>query len=110
MIKCFLKSICLFVILLNCQFSFSQIERTISSNTSKKSKITFKHFEFSLPFQENKTYGDIDDNGNRSDYMIEPAGVAGSFAYGIHYKSMIGISANTGLVFIGKEKLVAVPI
>lgn len=110
MLKYLSTSICLLPIVICCQFSFSQIEKTVSTNGQKKPKITFQHFEISIPFRVNETYGDIDDNGNRSDYWFVPAGIAGTFAYGIHYKSMIGLSANTGLVFIGKEKLVAIPI
>ncbi|WP_294823848.1 hypothetical protein [uncultured Flavobacterium sp.] len=43
------------------------------------------------------------------DYVI-PNGVSANIGFGVHYKSWVGISANTGIDWLATEKLVYAPV
>jgi len=79
--------------------TFSQVQKdTITNekshlesfNEQEKSKPLsdigqFFIFDLSVPFRGNETYGEIDENGNRSDYWFLPDGIGAKFGYGIHF-------------------------
>lgn len=67
-------------------------------------------FDISLPFRANKTYGEIDDNGNRSDYWFLPDGIGAKFGYGIHFSEWLCLGVNTGFDVVAQQKLVSTPI
>lgn len=67
-------------------------------------------FDISVPFRGNETYGEIDENGNRSDYWFLPDGIGAKFGYGIHFSEWIGLSLNTGFDVVAQQKLFIVPI
>lgn len=67
-------------------------------------------FDISVPFRGNETYGEIDENGNRSDYWFLPDGIGAKFGYGIHFSEWIGLSLNTGFDVVAQQKLFSVPI
>ena len=104
--------------------TFSQTQKdTITDrkshlNTNKeqeKSKPLSKNgsffiFDLSIPFRGNETYGEIDENGNRSDYWFLPDGIGAKLGYGIHFNELIGLSLNTGLDVVAQQKLVSVPV
>lgn len=70
----------------------------------------YMQFDISIPLRGNKTYGEIDENGNRSDYWFLPDGIAAKFGYGIHYDQWFGIAATSGIDWFATKKLVAVPV
>ncbi len=98
------------VLLFVATFCYSQIEKTIGTGIPQKDKLTFTQFDISLSFQPNDNYGQNNIYGQISEYRFLPVGVASSIGHGIHVKQWIGLSANTGLIFIGNEKLVAIPV
>lgn len=98
-----------FLLLLATNFCYSQVEKTIGSGTSQRKKLTFAQFDISLAFQPNEQFDQPTLNGERRQSRFVPVGIASNIGYGIHYKQWIGLSANAGLIFIGNEKLVAVP-
>lgn len=67
-------------------------------------------FDISVPFRGNETYGEIDENGNRSDYWFLPDGIGAKFGYGIHFSEWIGLSLNTGFDVVAQQKLFSVPV
>ncbi len=91
---------------------FSQVEKPIynSSDIPQKKKITYTQFELSIPLRQNDTYGEFNNLGERSDYWFLPDGASATFGFGIHHRKRFCISANTGMVFVGTQKLVAIPI
>jgi hypothetical protein len=91
---------------------FSQVEKTIynSADIKPKTQLTYTRFEISIPFRQNDTYGEYNNLGERSDYWFLPDGAGATFGYGIHYRKRFCISANLGIVFVGTQKLVAIPI
>jgi hypothetical protein len=90
--------------------SFSEKEFYASQEDELSEKGTFFQFDFSVPLRGNDTYGEIDENGNRSDYWFLPDGLATKFGYGGYLKNWICISANTGIDWVGSHKLVSVPV
>lgn len=105
-------------------FCFSQVKNDSISrekshleayNEKEKSKPLadngqFFIFDINIPFRGNDTYGEIDENGNRSDYWFLPDGIGFKFGYGIHFSEWIGLSLNTGFDVVAQQKLVSVPI
>ncbi|WP_339838595.1 hypothetical protein [uncultured Flavobacterium sp.] len=73
-------------------------------------KITFTQFELSVPLKGNDTYGEIDSNGNRSDYRFVPDGISTKFGYGIHHEKWVGISLHSGIDWKITPKLVSIPV
>jgi hypothetical protein len=67
-------------------------------------------FDISVPFRGNETYGEIDQNGNRSDYWFLPDGIGAKLGYGIHFSEWIGLSVNTGFDVVAQQKLFSVPV
>ncbi len=67
----------------------------------------FIMFDISVPLRGNETYGEIDQNGNRSDYWFLPDAKLG---YGIHFSEWIGLSVNTGFDVVAQQKLFSVPV
>ena len=92
------------------KYSYSQIEKTIGTGTRQKSISTFTKFDISLAFQPNKNFGEPRLYGEARASRLLPVGIASSIGYGLNFKKWIGLSTNSGLIFIGNEKLVAVPI
>jgi len=86
-----------------------------SYNEQEKSKPLSENgqffiFDISVPFRGNETYGEIDENGNRSDYWFLPDGIGAKFGYGIHFSEWIGLSLNTGFDVVAQQKLFSVPV
>ncbi len=67
-------------------------------------------FDVSVPLRGNETYGEIDENGNLSDYWFLPDGIGAKFGYGIHFSEWIGFSLNTGFDVVAQQKLVSIPV
>ena len=82
----------------------------IYSQENSKNSFTFSQFEITIPLKGNDTYGEIDGNGNRSNYLIVPDGISSKFGYGIHHNKWIGISIHSGIDWKITPKLVAVPV
>lgn len=99
----------MFLSLIGSNFCYSQVEKTIGSGTLHRKKLTFAQFDISLAFQPNEQFDQPTLNGEPRQSRFVPVGIASSIGYGIHYKQWLGLSANSGLIFIGNEKLVAVP-
>lgn len=70
----------------------------------------FIMFDISVPLRGNETYGEIDQNGNRSDYWFLPDGIGAKLGYGIHFSEWIGLSVNTGFDVVAQQKLFSVPV
>lgn len=70
----------------------------------------FIMFDITVPLRGNETYGEIDENGNRSDYWFLPDGIGAKFGYGIHFSEWIGLSLNTGFDVVAQQKLFSVPV
>ena len=92
------------------EYSYSQIEKTIDTGAKQKNISTFTKFDISLAFQPNKNFGEPRLYGEARASRLLPLGIASSIGYGVNFKKWIGLSANSGLIFIGNEKLVAVPV
>lgn len=90
--------------------SFSEKEFYASHEDELTERGPFFQFDFSVPLRGNDTYGEIDENGDRSDYWFLPDGLATKFGYGGHLKNWLCISANTGIDWVGSHKLVSVPV
>lgn len=90
-------------------FCYAQVEKTIGSKTSQSKKLIFAQFDISLAFQPNEQFDQPTLNGEPRHSRFVPVGIASSIGYGVHYKQWLGLSANSGLIFIGNEKLVAIP-
>ncbi|WP_298391849.1 hypothetical protein [Flavobacterium sp.] len=67
-------------------------------------------YDFSIPFRGNETYGEVDENGNRSDYWFLPDGIGAKFGYGIHFSEWIVFSLNAGFDVVAQQKLFSVPV
>lgn len=75
---------------------------------------TFAQLALSVPLRGNPDEGNDDyyeDNDDPSvfDYVV-PDGIGAHLGYGVFYNSWIGISANTGIDFVGQQKLVTTPV
>jgi hypothetical protein len=72
----------------------------------------FGQFSISLPVRATPHNSETDDyeyTNTVFDYIL-PDGLSANFGGGLHLNSWTGISANTGIDWIGSEKLVVVPI
>lgn len=101
-----LKITFLFV-LLTC-FSFAQ--QTYDSKDIAKKRTTFTQFDVAVSLKANSNYGEINQFGTRNDYWFHPNGINAKFGYGIQHRKWVAISGHSGIEFIGREKLVAVPV
>lgn len=90
--------------------SFSEKQFYNSPESDSPDGGNYTQFEVIVPLKGNKTYGEIDENGNRSDYWFLPDGIGIKFGYGIHYNEWIGVAATSGIDWLGTDKLVAVPV
>ena len=77
---------------------------------SQERKLTFTQFDISIAFQPNENFGQPTIYNQARASCFLPAGVGSSIGFGIHKKQWIGLSANSAIIFIGNEKLVAVPV
>lgn len=99
-----MKHILLILILFFTSIAFSQEEITNPTFSD------FAQFEISIPLQGNKNRGDQFADGTSNNNWFLPDGINANFGYGIHYKKVIGLSANTGIGMKLSEKLVIAPI
>ena len=90
--------------------SFSEKKFYESPESESADGGNYMQFDVTIPLRGNKTYGEIDANGNRSDYWFLPDGIGAKFGYGIHYNKWFGIAATSGIDWLGSDKLVAVPL
>ena len=90
--------------------SFSEKNFYESPESESANGGNYMQFDISIPLRGNKTYGEIDENGNRSDYWFLPDGIGATFGYGIHYNKWVGVAATSGIEWLGSDKLVAVPV
>ncbi|WP_338409563.1 hypothetical protein [uncultured Flavobacterium sp.] len=81
-----------------------------SNYESFSKKTTFTQFELTVPLKGNDTYGEIDPNGNRSNYIIVPDGISTKFGFGIHFEKWIGLSLHSGIDWKITPKLVSTPV
>lgn len=93
--------------LLNC-LSFAQ--ESYDSKDIDKKRTTFTQFDVAVPLKANSNYGEINQFGTRNDYWFLPNGINAKFGYGIQHHKWVAISAHSGIEYIGREKLVAVPV
>ncbi|MEN9928395.1 MAG: hypothetical protein RLZZ231_316 [Bacteroidota bacterium] len=97
----------LLFVLVSC-LTFAQ--QTYDSKDIVKKKTTFTQFDIAVPLKANANYGEIDQFGTRNDYWFLPNGLNAKFGYGIQHQKWVSVSAHAGIEFIGREKLVAVPV
>lgn len=83
---------------------FSQENKTTSNFSD------FSQFEISIPLQGNKNRGDQFADGTSNNNWFLPDGINANFGYGIHYKKVIGLSANTGIGMKLSDKLIIAPV
>ena len=86
-----MKQRLLILLLLISTIGFSQ------EQVSTPSFSDFTQFEISLPLQGNKNRGQEFPDGTSNDNWFLPDGINANFGYGIHYKKILGLSANTGI-------------
>ena len=82
---------------------------TISMHSQQKNN-RYTQFDISTPLKGNSTYGEIDNNGIRSDYRFLPDGLSLKYGVGIDHKKWVSIGVQTGIDWIATQKLVAVPV
>jgi hypothetical protein len=82
---------------------------TISMHSQQKNN-RYTQFDISTPLKGNSTYGEIDNNGIRSDYWFLPDGLSLKYGVGIDHKKWVSIGVQTGIDWIATQKLVAVPV
>jgi len=119
----------IYTLLLFSAHAFAQNGETVFITKSEpedkevKSKPFFGQVSISLPlrgnpYRDNAAYTDRDGNGisdtnegksSGLDYII-PDGLGIQGGYGIHLKSWVGLSANTGIDWMATEQLVSVPV
>lgn len=88
-------------------FLFSQEQLNFESFSEKT---TFTQFELTIPLKGNDTYGEVDNNGNRSDYRFIPDGISTKFGFGIHFEKWVGLSLHSGIDWKITPKLVSTPV
>lgn len=101
---------CNFILLFVVVSSFSFAQQTYDSKEIEKKKTTFTQFDLAVPLKANANYGEINQFGTRNDYWFLPNGINAKFGYGIQHQKWVSVSAHAGIEFIGREKLVAVPV
>lgn len=80
-------------------------ERTFSS------KYLFRQAAISFPIRRNPYRNDrTDDNRTQIYDVFLPDGISAHFGYGLHNKHWIGLCVNTGIDFVGQQKLVTIPL
>ena len=82
---------------------------TISMYSQQKNN-RFTQFDISTPLKGNSTYGEIDNNGVRSDYWFLPDGLSLKYGVGIDHRKWVSIGIQTGIDWVATQKLVAVPV
>jgi hypothetical protein len=82
---------------------------TISMYSQQKNN-RFTQFDISTPLKGNSTYGEIDNNGVRSDYWFLPDGLSLKYGVGIDHEKWVSIGIQSGIDWIATQKLVAVPV
>jgi hypothetical protein len=70
----------------------------------------YQQFSLSLPFRGNDTYGQVDNNGNRSDYWFLPDGISIKYGIGVFQKKWAALGMHAGINWIGSDKVVTVPV
>jgi hypothetical protein len=90
--------------------SSSFAQESYDSKDIDKKRTTFTQFDVAVSLKANANYGEINQFGTRNDYWFHPNGVSAKFGYGIQHKKWVAISAHSGIEYIGREKLVAVPV
>lgn len=80
----------------------------ISEETNKQG-YTFSQLSIGLAFNANPDRGDSNTVTDNDSWLI-PDGLSVHGGYGIHLKQWLGISANTGLDWRIKQKLVSAPV
>ena len=80
------------------------------TRVSQERKLTFTQFYISIAFQPNENFGQPTIYNQARVSRFLPVGIWSSIGFGIHKKQWIGLSANSDIIFIGNEKLVAAPV
>ncbi|MFL9844576.1 hypothetical protein [Flavobacterium rhizosphaerae] len=84
-----------------------------SAQDKASPQIFFTQISLSIPFRSNPAKDEVENYDDTEptvlDYFL-PDGIGLNYGIGIHFKSWIGLSANTGIEWIGSEKLVSAPV
>ncbi len=99
-----MKHILLILTLFITSVGFSQEETTTPTFSD------YFQFELSIPLQGNKNRGLEFPNGGSNENWFLPDGINANFGYGIHYKKLIGLTANTGIGMKLSDKLIIAPV
>lgn len=99
-----MKHTLLILLLLITSTGFSQEEKITSSFSD------FTQFDISIPIQGNKNRGDQFADGTTNNNWFLPDGINANIGFGIHYKKVIGLSANTGIGMKLADKLIITPV
>lgn len=83
---------------------------TYSSEERKESNVFFSQFVLGVPFNANPNQGKIDPATGETESWLIPDGISLHAGAGIHFKKWIGISANSGIDWRLKQKLVSLPV
>ncbi|OIQ21676.1 MAG: hypothetical protein BM557_02440 [Flavobacterium sp. MedPE-SWcel] len=94
-------------------FTTTVTEPKKKEKKKKRSFAPFIQMAYSIPFntipEKDKNSPYYEEGDDSSDFNI-PDGIGVHFGYGMFYNSWIGISADTGIDFIGSQKLVSAPV
>lgn len=87
------------------------ITRIDPEEKTTANQIWFRHISLSVPLRANP-YEDSEYNtdGTQLDDLFIPDGISAHLGYGIHYKSRVGFSLNTGIDYTNYLRLVNVPV
>lgn len=107
-----LKTPLLSLLLLLSAGAFAQdtVYQTYSAPEEKEYGVFFTQVALGVPLNLNPHRGEVDPATGESGSWFIPDGISLHGGAGIHLKKWIGISANTGIDWRIKQKLVSVPI
>jgi hypothetical protein len=114
-----LKILCCILLCFACAAASAQsknsktvyITRIDPEDKTPAEQIWFRHLSLSIPLRANP-YRDFeyDTDGTQLGNLLIPNGISAHLGYGIHYRSKIGLSLNTGIDYTGYLRLVNVPV
>ena len=70
----------------------------------------YQEFNLSFPLRGNDSYGQVDSNGNRSDFWFLPDGLSLKYGVGVFQKKWFGLGMHSGLNWIVEDKIVTIPV
>jgi hypothetical protein len=107
-LKTLLYSLILFVTF--CSYSQDTVFLTASPDEAKEYNNFITQFSFSIPLSVNPRRGEADQYSQENDSWLIPDGISAHGGAGFHLKKWVALSANTGVDWRIKQKLVSVPV